>query len=161
MPSQFAILTNNSVPFRARDFLGNQTAYGPTHLLVDKDGNAIEASNALTVGGAYPIPVTATIGIGAALSGAVDLGRTVLAGIVMPAAWTAAVMTFDVSADNATFVPLKYAGAEVSLTVAASEGHSVDTSVFLGWRYLKVRSGTFATTVNQAAARTITLIGMQ
>ena len=43
---------------------------------------------------------TATIGTGASLSQQIDLGAMTLVGIVMPASWTAAGLTFQVSADG-------------------------------------------------------------
>lgn len=152
-------LTFDTFPFRVNNFNGDGSAYIGGQTLYDGAGVKHSKTNVVPVGGGVPVVTTATIGSGAALSGAVDLGSAILSAIQMPAAWTAAAITFDVSADNATFVTLKYQGAEVSLTVAASEGHTVDTSTFIGWRYLKVRSGTAGTPVNQGGARTITLIG--
>lgn len=106
----------------------------------------------------------ATIASGASLSGAIDLGTTQAAnrivGIFMPGAWTAAAMTFQASnAFDGTFQDVyDDGGTELSLTVAASRsiGLRNDQSSILGrWRFIRVRSGTAASPVNQGAARVI------
>ena len=106
--------------------------------------------------------VSATIAESGSLSAEVDIGSSkVLCGIIMPAAWTAAGMTFQAAAaTGGTFYNLYDAyGTEKALTVAAERYIPIDDPAFwLGVRYLKVRSGTAASAVNQAAARTITLV---
>lgn len=86
-----------------------------------------------------------------------------LVGIAMPAAWTAAVLTFSVSYDaGATWSEVvKADGTAYTLTVAAAQTVMVPFYDLLGipyWALLRVRSGTLGTPVNQAAARTLTLI---
>jgi hypothetical protein len=154
-------IVSNAVNFRAWDINGNQTLWSPMHMLLDEAAVQITKTNTLPVGGGYPVITTATIANTQSLSGVVDLGRTILSGIVMPSGWTAASLTFAGSADNTTFVPVNYNGAELTLAVAASQGYSLDTSTFMPWRYLQIRSGTAGVPVNQGAARTLTLIGIQ
>lgn len=110
---------------------------------------------------------TATIASGASLSGAVDLGivnpGNKMIGIIMPAAWTAASMTFQTSETlDGTYTDLyDDGGTELSFTVGASRsiGLRRDQSDVLGrWRFIQVRSGTSGTPVNQGAARTITIL---
>jgi hypothetical protein len=107
-----------------------------------------------------PQAITATIANAASLSGIVDLGATRLVGIVIPAAWTAANLTFSVSRDGVTFVDLyDNFGAEYTVTVGGVNRRVlVPYSDFFGVRWLKVRSGTSATPVNQAAQRDLILI---
>lgn len=83
-----------------------------------------------------------------------------VAAIIMPAAWDAAVITLAVSTSaTGTFVPLYEGGAEYTLTeAAASRAINVDPLALYPWRYLKLRSGTAASAVNQTAERTITLV---
>lgn len=103
-------------------------------------------------------PQNAVIASGASLSGTIDLdaGRRTLVGIQMPSAWTAASLTFAVSHDGETFVPLWFNGAEYTLTqVAASRGHSLEPTALAGWPFVRIRSGTSGTPVNQGAERTI------
>lgn len=104
---------------------------------------------------------TATIANGAALSDVVDLGPEArLKAVQMPAAWTAAALTFQVSTDGTTFIDLFSSAAEVNFTVAANQmiGLTYDqNSFFERFRYIKVRSGTTGTPVNQGAQRLIVL----
>lgn len=103
--------------------------------------------------------VTATIALNASLSGAVHLGSGVLTGIVMPAAWDAAGLTFQVSADDGTTYNNLYDefGAEVAVSASTSRFIRLNPTEWLGVQYLKVRSGTAAVAVNQTAARSIVL----
>lgn len=101
---------------------------------------------------------TALIAAGASLSSPVSDSEKVLAAIIIPAAWTAAVVSFQVSPDDgATWYPLQDDGANV-ITVAGAAASlylAVDPSQFAGITHLKVQSGTPTTPVNQAAAAAI------
>jgi hypothetical protein len=99
---------------------------------------------------------TVTIANGASLSGVVALGNKRLAAIQMPAAWTAANLSFQGSLDGVTYQELQDSfGAALTVIAAASVCISVDVTLFAGWPYLKIRSGTSGTPVNQGAARTL------
>lgn len=118
---------------------------------------------------------TATITNGTALTGALNLDILAnvpqdfavtaqkqgmrLGGIIMPAGWTAANLTFQISADGVSFVNMydKY-GSEVVVAVAAGQGHVLDFADYITLPWLKIRSGTAATPVNQAADRSLTLL---
>ena len=104
--------------------------------------------------------VTATIANGESLSGEVDLGEgRALVGIIMPAAWTAAVITFQSGVATGVVTNLFQFGAEVSYTVDASQYIALqDVMHFYGARYVHVRSGTAASAVAQGAERVITLV---
>jgi hypothetical protein len=105
-----------------------------------------------------PFPVL--IANGTSLSAEVDLGANVLVGIAMPAAWTAASLTFQVSPDGGvTWLELQSISAVISYTVAAGQFIAVDPAALRGFNALKVRSGTSGTPVAQGADRTLTLIG--
>ena len=104
-----------------------------------------------------------TIASGAALSNAVNLGDKVLCALIVSATWTAAHFTFQVSDDQgATWYDLlddKF--AEVDITADGSAGGkriALDPSTFADVDFIKVRSGTSATPVNQAGDRVITLV---
>jgi hypothetical protein len=165
MPSSFSILLNNSVPFRARNINGDGTEYAPTHTLVDKDGALIDVPAGLPIRGSYPISKTATIASGAAVSGVVDLAGCLLSGFIMPAAWTAAVLTLDVSVDGTNLFPVfqttSTTETELSYAVTINRAYPVDSSLFIGVRYVRLRSGLVAAAVNQAQARAITLLTAQ
>ena len=102
--------------------------------------------------------LTCTIESGGSLSGAVDLGGRKLVAIDMPASWTAASLTFQASFDGATYDNMYDGATERTLIVAASYYSMLNIGDWLGARYIKLRSGTSGTPVNQAAARTITLV---
>jgi hypothetical protein len=107
---------------------------------------------------------TATIAAGASLSNEISIGSDeYLAGLLMPAAWTAAGVTFTVAEKaGGTHQPLEDdAGNEIAIVVTASKfvaiTNAVDVVAVKAASYLKVRSGTSGTPVNQVAARTIHL----
>ncbi len=107
-----------------------------------------------------PVLTTATIAASASLSGAVRLPPGhVLVGIVMPEDWTAADLTFQFSADGATYQNAYIAaGTELTVSGTAAANIPVDPLYFRCAPFLKVRSGTSGTAVNQEAARTIGLV---
>lgn len=100
----------------------------------------------------------AVIGVGASLSAGVDLGENRLSRLVMPAAWTAASITFQASEDGVTYRDLHSATAEISTLAAANRSVALDPTLFRSIRYLKVRSGTGAAAVNQTAGATVVLV---
>ena len=104
--------------------------------------------------------LTATIANGASLSDAVDCGEGSLVGIVMPAAWTAAGLHIAGSVDGTNYYPLfDTAANEIGITTAvASYMYAFDPGLAQPPRYIKIRSGTAGTPVNQGAARTLYVI---
>jgi hypothetical protein len=91
------------------------------------------------------------------LSSAGDLGGDTLCGLVLPSNYTTAAITFQVSVDNSTFVPLYTADGQVSIAnteAQASRAISLDPADWYGWRYVKVATGTAQTTDD----KTITLV---
>lgn len=97
-----------------------------------------------------------TIANGASLSDVLDLRGRWFVGIEMPSVWTAANITFQGSTDGVTFVDLYTpTGSERSVTAAASRYIVLSPQDYGGLNYVKLRSGTSATPVNQAAERTI------
>jgi hypothetical protein len=101
---------------------------------------------------------TATIANGASLSDAVDLGGRKLVAIDMPSSWTAASLTFQASVDGVTYDDLYDGATERTLVVAASRYLAQAIGDWVGVRFLRIRSGTAGTPVNQGGARTITLV---
>jgi hypothetical protein len=103
--------------------------------------------------------LTATIANGASLSAALDLSERTPVALLMPAAWTAASITFQASFDNSTFYNVfTAAGSEYTLTVDVDQYIIIDPVNLAGASYLKVRSGTAAAAQNQGAARSIGLV---
>lgn len=103
---------------------------------------------------------TATIASGQSLSAEVDLGANSLVGIAMPSAWTAADLTFQVSADGGvTWLELQSISAAIDFKAAASQFIAVDPTQLRGFNALKVRSGTSSVPVTQGATAVLTLVG--
>lgn len=109
--------------------------------------------------------LVATIASGATgLSAAVHLGGpdrgTALVAIQMPATWVAANLTFQAGeTQSGTFYNVYAAdGTEVVVTASTSRWIILDPADFASVVWIKVRSGTAATPVDQTATRTINLI---
>jgi hypothetical protein len=102
----------------------------------------------------------ALIANGQSLSGALNLGGLRLFGIAMPAAWTAANLTFQMSPDGGTTWVNVYDanGSELAATAAASRYIAIDPANFASLSMIKVRSGTSGTPVNQGQDATPQLI---
>lgn len=105
---------------------------------------------------------TVTIANGASLSSEVDLGGYALTAIQMPTAWTAASLTFQAAtASGGTFQDVyDDLGNEITVQAAASRCIGIDAvaGALAPLRFIKIRSGTSATPVNQGADRTLILI---
>lgn len=112
-----------------------------------------------------------TISSGTAVSEAVRLGERTLVGVYFPGTWTAADVTFEAgpqvpgsedSADVSWHDVYDQDGNEVTVSEPAGGFADVHAAVeepaqFEGAEWLRVRSGTAATPVNQAADRILTL----
>lgn len=113
---------------------------------------------------AYQVPVI--IANGGSLSGAADItayiqqGNPKPVGILMPAAWTTAGITVQASEDGVNYYNVfTQGGTEYTVTTpAASEYIILTASDLAGANYLKLRSGTSGSPVNQGAARTLQIL---
>lgn len=119
----------------------------------------VRSSTGYESGAGQLVTTTATIENGASLSDAIDCSLGRLAHIEMPASWTTANLTLQASdALDGTYNNLYDSfGTEYAIIAAASRSIIVPLADFLGVRYLKVRSGTAGTPVNQGAEREIVL----
>ncbi|MCL8385564.1 hypothetical protein [Xanthobacter aminoxidans] len=100
----------------------------------------------------------AVIANGASQSDVINVAPLVPVGIILPALWTTAALTFLVSVDGTTFYPLQDMSGEVSVTVGAGQYAALDPAIFIGIISMKLRSGTAALPVNQGADRAFTLV---
>lgn len=102
----------------------------------------------------------ATIANGASLSDAVELpAGFYMAAVEMPAAWTAAALTFQAGENGDDFSNVYDAdGDEVEVAAAEARWVVLTPADWCAVPYVKVRSGTAASAVNQAAEREIKLI---
>ena len=100
--------------------------------------------------------LTATIANGASLSDALTLNGGRLTVIEMSAAWTAAALTFQASMDGTNYFNVyDDNGNEVYVIVDASRRVHIDIEALNQQKYIKLRSGTSVTAINQGAARTL------
>lgn len=104
--------------------------------------------------------IDAAIAGGVSLSPEVPLGAKTLVGVAMPAAWTAASITFQVSPDGGTtwLDLVDSSGSEVAITASANQFVQIDPAVWRGINMVKVRSGTSSAPVNQGADALVGLV---
>ena len=107
-----------------------------------------------------PTLLAATIAAGASLSPQINLGAQTLHGILIPAGWTAAGLTFQVSVDNgATFHEMNdNTATAISAAVTAGGYAALNPELWRAVNVLKIRSGMLHSPVNQAAPATLTLV---
>lgn len=103
---------------------------------------------------------TTTIANGASLSAAVELDGMLPVGIIMPAAWTAASITIQLSHDKGvTYSNVYKSGTEWSITGTAAIWELLPNDpYFFGATHMKIRSGTAGSAVNQAAERAFKVV---
>lgn len=83
-----------------------------------------------------------------------------LVGILIPSAWTAAALTFQGSVDGSTFANIYDDGTErtiASANVAVDRFLWLNLANWLPFSHIRIRSGTAAAAVNQAADRSLIL----
>lgn len=109
---------------------------------------------------------TATIANGASASGSVRSEGMVLAAIALPAAWTAAALTFEVSFDDGTTWYDLYDDQATEVSISSANmtslvGKAVTNSAVLeklaAVPMFRLISGTSSAAVNQGADRTFTV----
>jgi len=100
---------------------------------------------------AFHAPTTATIAAAGTKTGSIGFGSFTRGIFILPAGYEGTGITFEVSVDNDTFVPLNNDSGAVPLVVAASKGYALPTGL-AGALYFKIVAGT-----TQAADRVIQL----
>ena len=102
---------------------------------------------------------TVTIADAASLSGAANMGTYTLTGLITDSGWNTAAITLQGSYDGTNYFNLFNGATELSYAdIAASSWVLVDLNLFYGVPYIKVRSGTAASAVNQTGATVVTLV---
>jgi hypothetical protein len=99
--------------------------------------------------------ITATIRAGESVSDAIDSMSETMTAIIFPPDWTSSGgITLQLSVDNVTYFDV-YQSNGKDLTMAVKPGGAavIDPNVGRAARYFKLRSGTVAKPVNQAADR--------
>jgi len=113
-----------------------------------------------TTGGNKTYAVTTVTTEATGLSDIIDLGGLSVRSIEMSSAWTAASLTYMGAVSSTDRMKsVRTTTAAIELTHVTSSGYVINVQPlnFAGLRYLQVRSGTTATPVAQAAARTLYL----
>lgn len=106
----------------------------------------------------------ATIAASESLSSAVGVGTRIVTGINMPTSWTAADLTFqgaEKGVDGTYQNIYDSDGSELTVSAAASRAIALTPSemdALSAFAAIKVRSGTSASAVAQAAARTLQIV---
>lgn len=108
-------------------------------------------ASAVPVGQVITRPTT--IAISTTTSAAIVTGGASLVGIQFPSALTSTTVTFTVSSDGVTYVPLYNSSGAVSYTVAASRFLAINSADFYGATYFKIVMGS-----TELAARSLTAI---
>lgn len=94
-----------------------------------------------------------TIALSGTTSAAIAAKGMSLVGIQFPAALTSTAVTFTVSSDGVTYVPLYNSAGAVSYTIAAGRYMAINPVDFYGATYFKIVMGS-----SEAAARSLTAI---
>lgn len=101
--------------------------------------------------------INATIPNGTAITNAIDLGGKKLAGIIMPAAWTTADLTFQASWGGQSAYNNVHNDAGDEYVIPAGASRAIVFNVPLPFASIKIRSGTDGSPVNQDADRSLVL----
>lgn len=101
--------------------------------------------------------LTVTIPAGASVSNGVQLKNGRVVGFRMPAAWTAAGLSFDWSADGQTWNPVYDSGTERVRAADVNRYLQESIEPWLGFPWIRIRSGTVAIPVAQVAQAVINI----
>lgn len=115
------------------------------------------------------VSLTCTIASGDSLSSValspstpyIGLSGLTIYGIIMPSGWTAADLTMQISNESPSSGfnnVYDSTGSEVTITAAASRMIIVPPLSYISGKFIKLRSGTSGTPVNQGADRVITVL---
>lgn len=129
--------------------------------------NDLESQEVILLNGVDGNPIK--IANGTSLSQAIDLRGFAMKSMLLPAAWTAATLCFQASADGISFFPWANDNSTTQTTVLPSftlanayvtMSNAAGGQPFILPRFLKLRSGTDASPVNQLADRIFSLVLM-
>lgn len=99
------------------------------------------------------------IASGQSISADIRLRDAMIVALVIDSSvWTTADITFQGSVDGTTFYNLYDGSDEYAITAVANAAHKVDPLIFKPWQYIRVRSGTGASAVNQSGLRNLKLL---
>ena len=97
--------------------------------------------------------IAVTIPAGQSLSPVIVTGALTVHGIFIPASWTAASITFQVSSDGGTtFWEMDSVSGNLVYVVTAGHYLAIDPTLWRAINCFKIRSGTAGSPVNQVSA---------
>lgn len=134
----------------------------PIHFNVATFGKDPATGDWVSPGASVRAGTVLTIPASGSVSPAIDLTSTCLLGFLAPAAWDTAALTLEVSNDGTTWASALYdslgtpAGTWSGVVVNAA--YAVDVLTMFPFKFVRVRSGTTATPVNQTANRNFTML---
>lgn len=103
--------------------------------------------------------LSTTITNGQSLSAVIDTKDQPILAVLMPAAWDTAQITLQGSVDGTNFFDVyNMSGDEFTIQAAASRIIVLSPFEFQWARYIKLRSGTSGSPVNQTSTRTIVIM---
>lgn len=87
--------------------------------------------------------LTGTIASSGTKTGSIAIGPNTVMAVQTPASMTGTELTFEISNDDTTFVPLRdSAGAAIAVTVdTTAAAYALNANDFAGFNYIKVVSG--------------------
>lgn len=103
--------------------------------------------------------VQGSITSGQSLSASIEVNGEHVIGVIVPAAWTAAGLSFQGSFDGTNFFELyDMTGVAITIPVVASSYTVIQPTAMHGVNFVKVRSGTSGSPVTQASTMVLTLL---
>jgi hypothetical protein len=114
-------------------------------------GHELAQASPVAVGQVLQAPVT--IALSGTTSAAIAAKGMSLVGVQLPATVTSTAMTFTVSSDGVTYVPLYNSAGAVSYTIAGGRFIAINPVDFYGATYFKIVMGS-----SEAASRSLTAI---
>ena len=114
-----------------------------------------------STGSLTPVKTVTILSGATGLSDIIDLEGYQLFGIQMPATWVTANITFQTSFDGTTFQDA-YDDSGLEITLQALQGKNISVDInalkLAPWKYVKFRSGTSGTPVDQTATRILKIV---
>ena len=127
-----------------------------TEIFTDASPASVKSTGSLT-----PVKTVTILSGATGLSDIIDLEGYQLFGIQMPATWVTANITFQTSFDGTTFQDA-YDDSGLEITLQALQGKNISVDInalkLAPWKYVKFRSGTSGTPVDQTATRVLKIV---
>lgn len=126
----------------------------------------LDPDTGLPVAPGFKLPRTTAVAVispGESVSDTIDLKSDSLLAFVAPTTWSTAALNFEVSVNNLDWNVLGITDPDGTLrsnwsSLTPSMVYTVDAGSLLAWRYVRLRSGTHSSPVNQSAQCNFTIV---